>query len=498
MAMSFELDERSDLRRPTILKVPPDVHSLAAAEEAIEWADCYGLNLDADQRTTLTVALAERADGGWCAPEVADFKGRQAGKNDTIKARQGAGVDLFGEMLLIHTAQKFPTANEDFLRLVQLYEAYDDLRRTVKRIRYANGEQAIEFLSGARIKYMARTNESGRGFAEADVVFYDESQHLEAEQIAASMPAMLANPKFQAWYAGSGGVKRSHEAWNLRLRALRNDPADRLAYTECTAQTVKFDADGRLILSVPSDLMSEEALLAHPGYAHGRVPRVSFKTMYDALRPQRFAREILCCWEDPPEGVHLSTLIDGARWEAMTDVESMAEESSLRLSLAVNESLDMATFCVAGKRSDGLTHVAVRYLVPPSEMSRLVELAKRLATGHDVRLTVRGGSPVMAWVDQLTEDGVDVDVMKPQEYAAACGKMVALLKDGTLRHRGQVTLNAAIGNVADVGSVGDLKEFARKNPDVDISAFEAATVALGRVSVPQRKKRTKALARVGA
>jgi hypothetical protein len=166
---------------PQILHRPPDVVSLAAAEEAIELADAYGVcdghPLDESQRFTLQVALGERADGTWAAATVADFEPRQNGKNDTCNARELAGLILFGERLIIHTAHEFPTANESFLRLVAVFENWDDLRAKVARIRYANGEQGIELLSGQRLKYRARTGGSGRGFAKADLTVYDEAQH---------------------------------------------------------------------------------------------------------------------------------------------------------------------------------------------------------------------------------------------------------------------------------------------------------------------------------
>jgi hypothetical protein len=198
--MTSQLVERLGVQVPQIQHLPPDVHSLDAATEAIELANAYGVcsggPLSEAQQFTLRAALGERRDGTWAAATVADFKGRQGGgKSDTIAARELAGLVLFDEQLIIHTAHEFPTANESFLRLVAVFEAWDDLRKRVSRIRYANGEQGIEFLSGQRLKYRARTGGSGRGFAKADLVVYDEAQHLMQEHIAASGPARLASKK---------------------------------------------------------------------------------------------------------------------------------------------------------------------------------------------------------------------------------------------------------------------------------------------------------------
>jgi hypothetical protein len=141
--MSSHLDERLGVQTPQIVHLPPNVASLAQAEDAIELANHYGVAggypLDESQQFTLRAALGERADGTWAASTVADFEPRQNGKGDSIAARELAGLILFGEKLIIHTAHEFSTANEAFMRLVAVFENNDDLRSKVKsRLRGAH------------------------------------------------------------------------------------------------------------------------------------------------------------------------------------------------------------------------------------------------------------------------------------------------------------------------------------------------------------------------
>ena len=114
--MRSQLAVRLGVTDPQIVHLPPDVHSLAAAEEAIELANAYGVAdghpLDDAQQFTLRAGLGERADGSWAAATVADFEPRQNGKNDTCNARELYGLIGVGERLIIHTAHEFPTANE--------------------------------------------------------------------------------------------------------------------------------------------------------------------------------------------------------------------------------------------------------------------------------------------------------------------------------------------------------------------------------------------------
>ena len=173
--------------------------------------------------------------------------------------------------------------------MVSVFEAWDDLRAKVARIRYANGEQGIELLSGQRLKYRARTGGSGRGFAKADLVVYDEAQHLQAEHVAASGPARLANPNAQSWYMGSGGLSTSANAWRMRKRAL-SGAGGRFAYVEHTAEQVSL-VDGRFVSDRPDILDRDAWAFGEPGVRsayHGRGVAVVVATR---LGPELFGRE---------------------------------------------------------------------------------------------------------------------------------------------------------------------------------------------------------------
>ena len=63
-----------------------------------------GLHLDPWQQLVLEGACGERADGKWSAFEVAVISPRQNGKNGILEAREIAGLCLFGEQLILHSA----------------------------------------------------------------------------------------------------------------------------------------------------------------------------------------------------------------------------------------------------------------------------------------------------------------------------------------------------------------------------------------------------------
>jgi hypothetical protein len=125
--------------------------------------------LDDWQRHILSVALGERSDGKWAAFEVGLIVGRQNGKGAVLEARELAGLFLFGEQLILHSAHEFKTAQEAFRRVLALVQNTPDLERLVSRVRTSHGEEGIELRSGARLRFVARSTGSGRGFS-GDVV----------------------------------------------------------------------------------------------------------------------------------------------------------------------------------------------------------------------------------------------------------------------------------------------------------------------------------------
>lgn len=455
--MSSLTAARVGAEQPTILRRPPGVHSLDGAREAVDLADAYGVcdgfPLAPSQRAVLEAALGERPDGSWAASRVGHFGPRQGtGKSDVIAARELAGLVLFGEQLIIHTAHEFPTANESFLRLVAVFENFDDLRRRVQRVRYANGEQGIELVSGQRLKYRARTGGSGRGFAQADLIVYDEAQHLLREHVAASGPARMANPNSQTWYAGSGGLSVSVVAWQMRRDAVLG-LGDRLAYAESTAETVRVD-QGKVVTGRPDPHDRDAWYAAIPGLGRW-VTEESVEGLLEELGPDLFARECLCVWDPEPVSESGGDL-DAGRWAALVD---LAEQPRPPLVFGVDQGEDrLVSIAVAWRRADGGVQVMLDQddrvssgLSPAAAVDRLGVLHGRYA-GRVVL-----GGPATGLERELEAAGVPTEAASNTEFASATGRLVDLIAAGGLWHGNQEPLTAAV-RVARLRRVGQAGE----------------------------------------
>lgn len=464
---------------PTIVHRPPDVANLDAAEEACDLADAIGMTLDEAQRNVLRLALGERSDGRWAAVEVADIEPRQNGKGETIQARELAGLFVFGERLIIHTAHEFATANEAFLRAANIVDSNPELRRHVQRIRYGNGEQGIELKDGRRIKYKTRTGGAGRGFAGADLVVYDEAYALQAEHVAASMPTLSTSPNPQLWFASSAGMPTSTQLWSLRKRALSGD-GGRLAYSEFTAELIEVDELGRP-RSLPIDI-GDRRLWAQANPALGtRISWDYIEAEFVAMPAEQFARERLGVW-DPLEGEHRAPKLPVSPWHRCGVL--MDEPPPPPYTLAFDVDIDgrNASICVgAGSVSEPyVEHIEFRPGVGWLA-ERLVEL---VSTHNPIAVGCNGRGPAGAQIGAILaafrDAGLSGDLlvqMDATRYQQACGAFLAAVAEGRLiRHDGSDPLRVA-GEDATDRPLGEGWVWDRRSATAPISPLVAATIA---------------------
>src|SRR5688572_30229225 len=151
------------VQTPTYRSVPDAVSS--AGQEAIDLAASAGLILDEWQENVLLDSMGERRNGNWAAQQVGLIVPRQNGKGTVLEARVLAGLFLLNEQLIIWSAHEFKTAKEAFLRVKGLIESNPHLDSKVRQIPVGAGNEGVEMRSGQRLRFLARSGGSGRGFS---------------------------------------------------------------------------------------------------------------------------------------------------------------------------------------------------------------------------------------------------------------------------------------------------------------------------------------------
>ena len=429
----------------------------SGAVEAIELAASAGLILDEWQCFALDVALGERADGKWAAFEVGMIVPRQNGKGSILEARELAGLFLFGERLILHSAHEFKTAAEAFLRVKALVDNTDDLRRKVKQIRTSHGDEGIELLDGARLRFVARSRGSGRGFS-GDCVILDEAFNLGAEAMGALLPTLSAKPNPQIWYTSSAPMAGSVQLHAVRRRALAGG-SPRLAFMEWS-----IDPD--------VDRVDDPGSWAKANPSFGiRIGEEFVRAEIDAMPAPEFARERLGV-PDPEPSVD-PPLFPLADWNRLADPTSEFG-GKVAFSVAVSPGAESAAIAMVGFRPDGMPHVELVDYRPGVDWlpARRAELDSKVRA----KVWVRDPSgPAVELVGKFRD-------LKGRESTEAATRLLSAVAEGSFRWLCDERLAGAL-STAVVGArrrdVGDgVWKWSRVGSDVDISTIEAMTLAL--------------------
>jgi hypothetical protein len=450
---SSQPDAPTGSQSPRIESVPEFVST--SGPEAVDLCAAFGVHLDPWQAHVLMGGLGERPDGKWSAFEVAAIVSRQNGKGEILLARQLAGLFLLNERLIMHSAHEYKTAAEAFARIKAVIDGSDELRRAVKTIRTSHGEEGIELRNGNRLRFVARSKGSGRGFT-ADCIILDEAYELGPEQMAAMLPTLSARPNPQVWYASSAGLESSTQLAQVRERGIKGDSPG-LAYYEWSAHP-RRESDDR------------------DGWREAN-PALGFRVSYEHIERERaampeveFRRERLGVWDD----ASTNAVIPLDVWEDAIDRTSQPLDP-VTFAIDVAPDRSASSIAVAGRRQDGKWHVEVAKN----------ELGTAWVVGEIIRMRRWSAQPVIidsisaaaSLVPALTEAGVDVRQVSGAEYAAGCGLYFDTALAGQLHHIDQPPLTAAIVG-ARQRPLGDRWAWNKRDATVDITPLVSTTLAL--------------------
>jgi hypothetical protein len=391
---------------------------------------------------------------------------RQNGKGSIQEARQLAGLFVFGESLQIHTAHEFKTCSEHFLRVKGLVEGSDELFQQVRIIRTGAGEQGIELRTGERLRFLARSRSSVRGFS-ADAVYFDEAFELPVATVGSVLPALSARPNPQVWYASSAPHFESEFLHALLKRAESPDPGPLfLRAWESEPDTRPDDVEAWRRVNPALGIRIDEIFV-----------RNEMRTL--CATPEgvaEFGRERLGIREggDGEAGV-----VPYTQWtELVTAAPSQLQ--SVAYGLAVSPDGAWASVGSAGRLPGGDLYVdSVRFDAGTAWV--LDYLATDLYPRRRIPIRIDPADGAGAFIRPLIEAGVAVVEVGGREYQQACGELLAAVQGGRIRHLGQAALDRAVAAAGrrDVGKEGGWVWV--RPAAVDVSPLKAATLALSGV-----------------
>lgn len=288
-----------------------------------------GTVLDPWQGDVLDDWMGFTPAGKWAAPTAGGSVPRQNGKSLLIQARSEAGMLMYNEQV-IYTAHLQKTATETFEEMRDFFEG-PKLRRYVAEIKTAIGREQIILKSGARIKFLARTRNGGRG-QHGDLLIFDEAQELDANQQASFLPAISASLNPQTLYLGTppdetavGTVFRG-----IRSKALEGE----------SRKTAWFE------FSVPEigDVTDKRRWAATNPALGRRIQLTTIEGEVEQMDPDTFARERLGWWS-PVTAEQLDYALNKAAWEQCGSDEMKPEGKT---AYGVKFAADGSAVCLCG------------------------------------------------------------------------------------------------------------------------------------------------------
>lgn len=372
--------------------------------------------------------------------------------------------------VVIFSAQSGTKASARFLDLARMLDRVNpnDAERGFRILRGA-GNQLIEFSNGSLFLVVPPKGDAFRGDA-ADLIILDESQEHDVatseELLGAILPTMDTRPGAQIVIAGTTGVHRSGLFWDTLEEGRNGVPGT-----------------GILEFGMPDGTQppetEEEALAmisqAHPGVGNLTSLEVMAERFGKLPLPQ-FMREYLGVW---PED-YTQSAIDAAAWKACALTEDVSKwPRPAKFALGFDVAPDGSSAALVAAWRDGenayveiIEHrQGADWLVP-----RTAEIARkyRVLVGHDTIGHALAESESLA--RQRPKPRTRATTMR--DIGAGCATFEKEIRNKTLRHFDQKSLNDAAAKVAKRPLGESAWAWGRKASGVDITTLVAATIAL--------------------
>jgi hypothetical protein len=450
-----------------------------------------GLPPDEDQRDILNVIHAEAAPGMPTCFEVGIISPRQNIKTSTLQIAALADIALFDAELVVWTAHLFKTTQKAFQGMVRLIDQTPDFKERVRwPPRTANGDEAIEFETGQKIEFHARSKGSGRGFT-GDVVVLDEALFVRAEDLGALLPTMATRRGAQVRWASSAGLAISEALRSIRDRGRRGgDPG--LGYIEyCAPRADCATPDCTHVFGVDGCALDRQDLWWIANVALGRRITVErIQSFRRSMPPLEFAREFLGWWDDPPNTRTAWSVISEAAWRARGGLTDERPDPPVCFALAAAwPDAERGSICSAGRLGGELAVQAVDQRGGIGWMvAQVVELADRhpncgfvldeAGPAGQLKPDLLAAGFVVQAKDKPVMSRRALVIPSAREVGQAFGGFHTGVtgEQADIRHYDQPELADALAG-AQTRPVGDAQTWARKTSAADISPLEAVTLA---------------------
>jgi len=466
-------------QEPRLLTLPD--RSGSKLDELLDLLFLINVGVDPWQEQSLDAILSVDHEDLWSCTEFGELVARQNGKGNIILPYELGHLFLWpredGEpKLIVHTAHEFKTAREAFRRIERVIRSSPLLIAQLKGgvrggISTSHGEEGFELKDGTRLRFLARSKNSGVGFT-CDVLVVDEGQQTPLAAMDALLPTMSSVPNHQILFTGTVPDELDDSEYFEGVRDRGRAASDR------RSGWIEFSPDGSDDPDVAAALdITDRTFWEHANPALGiRMKAEAIEDELSRLSRDSFLRERLSVWPNrrPDVAVRLSEL-DIGRWKDSKDPEAAVSGDQAVIAIALGRGGGFGTVAAASRFDDD--QIAVEHKQTDRQTRWIAPYVRDLKAELGDALVVLDPKNASSIVNDLDKLGVKYLAMNMNEIAGAHAGFIEDVNAGLVPHRDQaeVTASLELATTRKIGAAGVTWE--PSDPTKPITHAQAVTWA---------------------
>ena len=438
------------------------------AQEVADLADKMGMPLIPWQRWVLEDMLSVDDAAMFRKKTVLVLVARQCGKTHLARMLILAHLFLWGSKNVLGMSSNRNMALDTFRQVAYTIEDNEFLKKQVRQIRLANGQESISLLNGARYEIAAATRDAPRGKT-ADFLYLDELREWTPEAFTAALPVTRARPNAMTFITSNAGDGFSTVLNDLRERCL-SYPPENLGYYEWSAPQHCKITDRKAWA------------MANPALGH-LITEQTLEESVNTNSIEATRTEMLCQWIDSA----VSPWVYGS-------IEACSDST---LEIPVGPQTIMAFDIAPTRRSGALVMGQVKdgkIAVGLAQLWSSDVAIDEIKMASDINEWARKYHPTTICFDKyatqtlstrLEQSGWKMQDVSGQAFYQACSDLSDAMANNRLVHSGQAELVQHLNNCAAKTSDAGWRIIRRKSAG-DVTAAISLAMVVSELTKPQR------------
>ena len=438
------------------------------AQEVADLAVQIGLPLIPWQRWVLDDLLAVDDADNWRKKTALVLVARQNGKTHLARMLILAHLFLWDSKNVLGMSSNRNMALDTFRQVAYTIEDNEVLKKQVRQIRLANGQESISLKNGARYEIAAATRDAPRGKT-ADFLYLDELREWTPEAFTAALPVTRARPNAMTFITSNAGDGFS-SVLNELVERCKSYPPENMGYYEYSAPQHCKITDRKAWA------------MANPALGH-LITEQTLEESVNTNSIEATRTEMLCQWIDSA----VSPWVYGS-------IEACSDST---LEIPVGPQTIMAFDIAPTRRSGALVMGQVKdgkIAVGLAQLWSSDVAIDEIKMASDINEWARKYHPTIICFDKyatqtlstrLEQSGWKMQDVSGQAFYQACSDLSDAMANNRLVHSGQAELVQHLNNCAAKTNDAGWRIIRRKSAG-DVTAAISLAMVCSELTKPQR------------